>query len=83
VAGEGAVSIRRPPGLLEPLPRHIDPVYLRNDAGDLDGYARNSRGLHVPIGALTVREQVLAPSWRSLCEAVNFELMDQAAVAQT
>jgi hypothetical protein len=63
-------------GLEDPLPRHVDPIFMTTKAGWLDGYARNSRGLHVPISTPTVREQCLAPSWRAFCAAVDFDTLD-------
>lgn len=58
------------------LPAFVDPIWHRHACGDLQGFARNSRGLHVPISAMTIGEQCLAPSWLAFVEAVDFEKLD-------
>jgi hypothetical protein len=42
----------------KPLPRWVHPIQLGSQV-----YARNSRGLHVPVETLTEHEQREAPYW--------------------
>jgi len=44
-----------------PLPPYEDPIPVGEAV-----FARNERGLHVPVEALTVEQQCRAPLWRSI-----------------
>lgn len=55
---------RTPPlKLNDPLPPYQDPIVLGESV-----FARNARGLHVPVETLTVEQQCAAPLWQSIVD---------------